>query len=170
MDGRSMSDALLGRLVSVASRGQATDEEVDFVARNIKAAIRLPRVGAEESGDVRIRGAARSDVKQLQEIYAGLNSGHQFERKWMWLLKAMAPRLCIVAQDKSAGIVGFILFYFNDRDLRERTVHEGFIGVLPAFQGRGIGTEHAAPCGGAFQRRGSGGNVVAHHLVQHRVD
>lgn len=36
--------------------------------------------------------------------------------------------------------VGVDLYYLNPRDLREGTVHEGFIGVHPAVEGMGVAT------------------------------
>jgi RimJ/RimL family protein N-acetyltransferase len=37
-------------------------------------------------------------------------------------------------------LIGTELYYFNQRDLQEKTIHQGFRGILPAWQGRGIGT------------------------------
>ena len=30
------------------------------------------------------------------------------------------------------------MYYLNSRDVREKTIHEGFIGVIPSMTGKGI--------------------------------
>jgi GNAT superfamily N-acetyltransferase len=37
-------------------------------------------------------------------------------------------------------IIGMELYYFNRRDIKENTIHQGFRGILPMWQGKGIGT------------------------------
>jgi RimJ/RimL family protein N-acetyltransferase len=37
-------------------------------------------------------------------------------------------------------IIGMELYYFNQQDIKEKTIHQGFRGILPEWQGKGIGT------------------------------
>lgn len=48
--------------------------------------------------------------------------------------------LFVATDSNNNQIIGMDMFYFNPRDLNENTVHEGFIGVLPEYQGQGIAT------------------------------
>lgn len=46
------------------------------------------------------------------------------------------------------------LFYFNQRDLEEGTIHEGFIGVRSSVRGRGIARSLRHYCAEHFRRSG----------------
>lgn len=109
-----------------------------FVSRNLIAVARLPSFAVVERDDLIMRGCGRADVSRVASIYAMLNGGRPLQPKLRWLLKAAGRRLCLTAHTRDDGVVGFVLFYFNERDLAERSVHEGFIGVSPKWQGRGI--------------------------------
>lgn len=95
-----------------------------------------------ESGLI-LRGAGYSDLKQIRIIYKNLN-GSDFSRSNKILLKYCEKKLIIVAEKRIKDelvIVGMDMFYLNPRDFKESTVHEGFIGVLPEFEGQGIATK-----------------------------
>ena len=44
------------------------------------------------------------------------------------------------SSDGARSIVGINFYYLNFRDFKEGTVHEGFVGVAPGFEGQGIAT------------------------------
>lgn len=89
-----------------------------------------------------LRGADISDFSQLVPIYEQLN-GVSFSISNKKLLEYCSKKLIIVAEKKVNGnklMVGMNLFYMNPRDFKDQTVHEGFVGVLPDYQGQGIAT------------------------------
>ena len=49
------------------------------------------------------------------------------------------------------------LFYMNPRDFKENTVHEGFIGVLPEYEGQGIATQMRKVAKQHFKQAGFSG-------------
>lgn len=56
---------------------------------------------------------------------------------------SLGSRLVILAEVSVDGrweAAGADLFYFNERDLSEGTVHEGLIFVTETFRGRGLGS------------------------------
>lgn len=89
------------------------------------------------------RGADINDLSEIKQIYIGL-SGNEFSGSNINLLKYCARKLVIIAEKKVNGskrILGMDLYYMNPRDFQESTVHEGFIGVLPEYEGQGIATQ-----------------------------
>ena len=57
------------------------------------------------------------------------------------LLHLAGKKLCFVLIDTETGkAVGYSLFYFNKKDVFEKTIHEGYVGILPDCQGNGVGT------------------------------
>lgn len=90
-----------------------------------------------------IRGATIYDLEQLKKIYRQLNKG-EFSKTHIKLLIKCPEKLLLVAEKKvntSIQIVGMDMFYINPRDFKQKTVHEGFIGVLPDYEGQGIATQ-----------------------------
>lgn len=90
-----------------------------------------------------IRGATIYDLEQLKKIYRQLNKG-EFSKTHIKLLTKCPEKLLLVAEKKvnsSTEIVGMDMFYINPRDFKQKTVHEGFIGVLPDYEGQGIATQ-----------------------------
>lgn len=124
----------------ILTRGQ----DIVSLLRNV---YRLRRVSLMEcctDNGVTYRGFRRDDFEQVAQIYTELNNGAVFS-KWLgWLYRAVGGRCLLVAVkngcDGGGRIVGINMYYLNLRDLREDTVHEGFIGVNPADSGRGIAT------------------------------
>lgn len=89
------------------------------------------------------RGADVNDLSQIKQIYMEL-SGNELSSSNIKLLKYCAKKLVIIAEKKVNGsekIIGMDLYYMNPRDFQESTVHEGFIGVLPGYEGQGIATQ-----------------------------
>lgn len=92
-------------------------------------------------GEVALRAFRLKDTASVRQLFFGLNPQGSFSVLKLMLGLVAFRKLLIIAEDvRTRQLVGLDLFYFNDRDLRERTVHEGFIGVVPAYQGQGLAT------------------------------
>jgi GNAT superfamily N-acetyltransferase len=88
------------------------------------------------------RGLRREDFSQVKTLLEQLNNGNGLKGRSI-LYKKGGCKLVVVTETLDQNefrIVGIDLFYFNWRDLRECTVHEGFIGVSPTYQNQGIAT------------------------------
>lgn len=114
-------------------------QETDFLIRNLLCARRLSTFKDGECGQFRMRAFLPADGGRVGHVYSALSHGVELGRKLRCMLKLVGGRLCVVAEAQGAGVVGFQLFYFNPRDIKEQTIHEGFIGILPEFQGRRLG-------------------------------
>lgn len=112
--------------------------------RDTRAALQLSQIPLKRNGDITYRGICRSELSVLNRLYTQMSgaNGLPFYRRCVYWL--VGKRLVIVAIFKDDGIdrlVGIDMFYFNKRDICEKTVHEGFIGVDSTFRGRGVATE-----------------------------
>lgn len=106
------------------------------------------------------RGYQKEDESQIARIYAALNGGAKFAGLRKWLFNIVGSRLMLVAvstDDSGEVIVGMNMYYFNPRDVREKTIHEGFIGVVPEMNGRGIATTMRLHAKQHFARAGLAG-------------
>lgn len=80
------------------------------------------------------------DEAIIRTIYKELN-GVDLSKYHRKLYQRHGDKLFFLSIDKDRDkVVGIDMFYFNPRDFKENTVHEGFIGVLPESQGQGIAT------------------------------
>lgn len=116
-----------------------------FFARNTNAARRVFEIKRETVGEFVFRGYSSSDAGPIAAIYQELNSGAVFSRLQRKLYMRIGRRCLFVVECIDvfgvSRIVAMNMYYFNRRDIRDDTVHEGFIGVLPEYSGRGIATE-----------------------------
>jgi O-antigen/teichoic acid export membrane protein len=113
-----------------------------FIARNIYAARKVSEIKNEKMGNLLFRGYLPSDASIISEIYQKLNNGNIFSRVQHELYSRIGRRFMIVVEhgdiSGATKIVGMNMYYLNRRDVKENTVHEGFIGVEPMMGGRGI--------------------------------
>ena len=116
-----------------------------FAARNVGLARRIGDIKNEEFGDLIFRGYSASDAKAISEIYQELNDGAVFSRIQRELYSRVGRRCMLVVEQRepfgASKIVGMNMYYLNKRDIQENTIHEGFVGVVPAANGRGIATQ-----------------------------
>lgn len=87
-----------------------------------------------------IRGCRYSELKEAEGLYRKLN-GRYFSNIQKIILKLFSKKNLIVTIDKSTNkIIALNFYYLNHRDFIENTIHGGFIGVLPQYEGQGIAT------------------------------
>lgn len=98
----------------------------------------VSKIQSAALNDFVIRGAKKKDVEKVEEFYQKL-TGRVFSNRHKYFLQKFEDKLCIVAE-KDTHIVGVDLFYINPRDFKQKTVHEGFVGVLPDYERKGIAT------------------------------
>lgn len=112
-----------------------------FLASNIGAAIRFKKIERISEGPLSYRGFRKSDHARVNEIYRELSGGEQLSWSRRVLYRFVGSRLIVVASNHSGfeeEIVGINIYYLNSRDIAEKTIHEGFIGVIPKMRGKGI--------------------------------
>ena len=108
--------------------------------RRVKNTLRISEV--EKDGIV-YRGFHSKDMSAVRLLIKQINNGVGFDSRRL-LYQLVGSKLIIVAVSLDQGqskVVGIDLFYFNPRDFKDGTVHEGFVGVDPDYQGRGIASE-----------------------------
>lgn len=88
-----------------------------------------------------IRCCKLSELKKAENVYQKI-SGRSFSHIRKLLLKLFSNKNLIVAIDDSNNqIIALNLYYINHRDFNENSIHEGYIGVLPEYQGQGVATK-----------------------------
>lgn len=108
-----------------------------LLVRSILAFSLMKPVAIHECKGVLVGGAFAADIVPAGKVYAELNNKN-FSFPQKIIIRFFSRKMLIVA--KAYGdVVGVNLYYFNGRDFREKTIHEGFLGVLPRYQGKGIG-------------------------------
>lgn len=121
--------------------------QLAFLWMNVSQAKGLPKIGSTSYDAAFFRGCQRSDLAQVCELYKQLNSGMALPALRRFLYWLVGQKLCVVAlsnmEKKTKGrdcVIGFSLYYFNERDVKEQSIHEAFMGVSPSEQGKGVST------------------------------
>lgn len=112
-----------------------------FVMNNLMKYIHFSKMKIERNNKIVIQGFKRKYRKQVEAIYHE-NTGCHFTIKNKMQLYLFGSAFCAVAIMEESGIrkvIGFALFYFNPRDMKENTIHLGHIGVAGDYQGKKIG-------------------------------
>lgn len=118
--------------------------ELLFIWRNLRQLSDMRCFSTFQIGEFVFRGFARSDTKQVKKIYTQLNNGARFSLLRVIFFHLFGNRLLLLASnntDSEKTVVGMNMYYFNSRDGKEKTIHEGFIGVMPEASGQGIATQ-----------------------------
>ena len=97
----------------------------------------IPKFAETTHGEYQIRAFKRSEWYELTRSYA-MAAGTEMPLFNRLVLYLCGGRLCVVAVNKNNWPVGFDHFYFNDHDLRDSTVHEGYVAVVPAHERQGL--------------------------------
>lgn len=104
---------------------------------------KINKISSVESDGYIVRGAKSNDLKEIAPVYEQLN-GMKLSRSNIYLLSSCEENLIFVALLNEAGqepkVIGMNMYYINPRDFKEGTIHEGFVGVLPEYEGKGIAT------------------------------
>lgn len=139
-----------------------------FLARNLWCAKDLTPLTPARCGGLCIEPLSSRYLAAAGELFASLNPGVRLGVQRCAVMRLLGSRLCLVVrQADRPQLVGMSVFYFNARDRREGTVHEGYIGLREAECGKGLGTfmrrhalEHFARCGLA----GASSRILAGNL------
>jgi hypothetical protein len=115
-----------------------------------------------EHDGYRVRLAGKHDLPECLEVYTKLHGGAGLGnfKKLMYKLSGGKVIVVAVRVEEASGtseIVGVDMYYVNERDARENTVHEGFIGVLPKAEGNGLATQMRSFASSIFQDAGLDG-------------
>lgn len=112
-----------------------------FLARNLWMAKDIPVFSKGEFKDVEFHPCTKELVPYIVKLYKEFHSGKKLDAAKENTLKLVGHKLCLVVKDKKTQrIAGYSLYYFNHRDIKEATVHEGDTALLQEYRGRGIGT------------------------------
>jgi RimJ/RimL family protein N-acetyltransferase len=57
------------------------------------------------------------------------------------LLRFAGSKFCYILVSEKGEVFGLELYYFNKRDIIEKTIHQGYTGFKAGYRGMGIGTK-----------------------------
>lgn len=118
--------------------------QVILVLRDFRMSFGIPVVQSETENGITYRGMYRSELIEINSLHILMNGGSKIalaRRLVYWLV---GNRIVIVVSKQEQGIdkiIGFNMFYFNKQDVKQNTIHGGFIGVDNNYQGLGIGSK-----------------------------
>lgn len=115
-------------------------------ARNLRLAGALSPIGSTDLGNgLFIQGCAPEFYKRFEQFYLSLDLASADFLKWQRpFLRPCANKLVFLV-GRGAGNafepVGVSIYYFNERDERDGTVHEAYIGLSEDARGLGLGSQ-----------------------------
>lgn len=114
---------------------------VSFLSRNISIACRIAKMTRADHRSLSFSGCSFQTVSSVIYLYKKFHDGKKLAQSKELILRIAGEKLCLVVTDRQTGeVVGYSLYYFNARDRKEGTVHEGDTYLLPEYRGKGIGT------------------------------
>lgn len=138
-----------------------TVSSIKFYIRNTVASAGLTPIKPVKLGDLTFRGYEKADYSEVSAILYELNDGASFSGLRKQFYGWRGDRCLVVAlrqdHDGSTAVIGINMYYFNRRDVVERTIHEAFIGVRLEESGKGVATLMRRLALGHFSRTGLAG-------------
>jgi GNAT superfamily N-acetyltransferase len=122
-------------------RVKKTYQIICFLFINIIYITRLRNIIETRTKEISISGTRRSQLSNVYEIYSFFNNHKQLGIEKRILFFFLSKKCIFIAKEIATNqIVGVEIYYKNNRDVIENTMHQGFRGVLPEWQGKKIGT------------------------------
>lgn len=129
-----------------------------FLAQNAASARHLSKIESITSGSYTVRGLSKRDLESVENIYRSLHDGKALSHQKRKLVRFLGDRIGFgLFREETSNLVGIGVYYFNGRDVDERTVHEGFTGLLPSCQGAGLGSWLRSVAIAHFEKNGLAG-------------
>lgn len=126
---------------------------LSFVVVNIWYGFRLLPVRESCTDSFFIRGCRKSDLKRFAAVHEKLRGGRKLSGWRQFVYFFVGDRLVCLVRGGKGEVVGFVMYYFKGKaDARRSSIHEAFIGVLPEYQGKGLGTHIRSTMVDCFQR------------------
>jgi len=113
-----------------------------FLINNIFYCLKLhPIVPFKINDQFDILPMNKSYINEIDRIYSLFSNGEHISWAMKLLFYLCGKTLVFLLYDKDIhDVIGVEFYYFNRRDIKENTIHQGFRGILPEFQGKGLGT------------------------------
>jgi hypothetical protein len=113
-----------------------------FILHNVNACFKLKNIKMIAVNDtILILPMHNCWMRYVSDIYSTFSDNAPLPNRNKLLFLLCGRKLVFVLYDKvNKKILGTEFYYFNKRDRREFTIHQGFRGILPEFQGKGLGT------------------------------
>jgi GNAT superfamily N-acetyltransferase len=116
-------------------------QQIQFIITNLLMSLRVKPIKTQVFDEYILRGATKSDRGIANELYRSFHDGKDIRRSLQLLyFKFGLGRKLVFLLIENNKPIGMAMYYFNKRDKREKTVHQGFTGVIPPFQGKGLAT------------------------------
>ena len=112
------------------------------VVRNLFYITQLNNIDKINYDNIVISGVSRKELKDIYAVYARIYNNKYPKIQSRIVYFFLSQKCVFSAKEKTTGkIIGIMLFYKTKRDVIENTIHIGFTGILPEFQGQKIGTK-----------------------------
>ena len=112
-----------------------------FFIRNLWCGRKIIPFTETNFGPFIIKPLSKKYLPAVVNLYRVLNGGGRLDLQEMAILWLLGSRFCLVALDSGRNeVVGIAIYYFNVRDRKQDTVHEGYIGLREAVRSVGLGT------------------------------
>lgn len=99
----------------------------------------MPKFGEVKIENYKIEPLKRRNLQETLELYKQLHDGTGLSLEKRLLLRFAGSKFCYILISEKDDIFGLGLYYFNKRDIIEKTIHVGYTGMKKEFRGRGIG-------------------------------
>lgn len=84
---------------------------------------------------------SKKELKDAYTIYSHLHNNKQLGVEKRILFFFLSKKCFFIVKDANTyDLIGIEFYYANKRDVMEKTIHQGFRGILPEWQGKKIGT------------------------------
>lgn len=113
-----------------------------FILRNVYTFFKLKKIQiAVVSESIMVLPLSHNYVNDVLNIYSKFSGGNMLPLEKKLVLSLCGSKLVFILYDTLyKKVVGCEFYYFNKRDIRDHTIHQGFRGILPEYQGKGFGT------------------------------
>ena len=110
-----------------------------FIMRNLLCSIKMPEFQKFEFDELAIESCKSEYLEEVFDLYKNLHNGKDLSKRNKLLLRLAGNKFCYVVKSNSE-VVGLGLYYFNQKDIRENTIHVGYTGLKKDYRGKGVGT------------------------------
>jgi len=114
---------------------------ITFLSRNIFYSFKMSKFGEVEFENYKIEPLKRRNLQETLELYKQLHDGTGLSLEKRLLLRFAGSKFCYILVSEKGEIFGLELYYFNKRDIIEKTIHQGYTGFKAGYRGMGIGTK-----------------------------